>query len=104
MDPLTALTITFCWAATAETAFALFYGFAFPWRRTELGRQMLVYSVIVAAIMSLALLSRWGQPGWSPWLFVGGYSSFALAVTWRLIILWRLWRDGHEETRKLPSR
>lgn len=98
----TALLVMFCWAAAAETLFALAYGFLFPWRSTELGRQMLAYSATVAALMDLGVVSRfWPHlvpPSWAPWFFAGGYGLFAVILTWRLIILLRMWRDQHSTT------
>lgn len=99
----TALLVVFCWAAAAETLFALAYGFLFPWYRSELGRQMLIYSATVAALMDLGLLSRfWPHlipASWAPWVFTGGYGSFAVILTWRLFILLRMWREQHSTTR-----
>ena len=103
MTVATAFIVVFCFAAAAETLFALLYGLLFPWRRSELGRQMLAYSVIVAALMDLGVLSRF-LPSVvpSPWIFVAGYGLFSLTLTWRLVILLRMYlatvRDRHNHT------
>lgn len=91
----TAFLVVFCYAAAAETAFAILYGTLFPWRNTELGRQMLTYSVIVAALMDLGVISRlWSYLVPTPWIFIAGYVLFSLTLTWRLFILLRMWRQN----------
>lgn len=87
------MLIVFCWAAAAETSFAVFYGIAFPWYRSEFGRQMLAFSASTAAIMDLAVLSMWWRP--PAWVFLAGYTVFAATLTWRLAILGRMWWQQH---------
>lgn len=94
----TALLIMFVWAAIGETAFFVFYGVAFPWYRSELGRQMFIYSVTVGALMDLALISRF-FPHLIPnrWVWVAAYGVLAAVITWRLAILVRMWWQQRNE-------
>lgn len=101
----TALLVVFVAAAAGETLFCLFYGFLLPWYKTEIGRQMLIYSAVVAALMDFGLITRF----WphlvpreaAPWLFVGGYGAFAALIWWRTFILVRLWWQEHRNSTPL---
>lgn len=94
----TALLVVFVAAAVGETAFALFYGFALPWYKSEIGRQMLIYSAVVAGLMDFGLLTRFFHlvpHEAAPWVFLGGYAAFALLIYWRLFIMARFWWQQH---------
>lgn len=97
-----AFLIIYCYAAFAETAFALAYGLAFRWRSTELGRQMLLYSATVAALMDLSVLAMWWRP--PAWVFLTAFAVFAASLTWRLVILLRMWREQHQDQRRSRHR
>lgn len=98
MTALRVLTVLACYAAATETVFTLAYGLLFPWRSTELGRQMLLYSVCVAGLMDLAVLGLvWTAP---MWVWLASYAVFGAALTWRLVILLRMWRAGRRPAGK----
>lgn len=97
MTPLAAVLfkVLFCYIALVETTFSVFYGFAFPWWKSEFGRQILIYAAAVAAIMDLTVLRMFWPPPW--WLFFACYVVFAGVITWRLAILFRMWLAGRAE-------
>lgn len=58
-----------------------------PWRDTELGRHLLVYSLALAIVLSFGVLSRLtGGADWVEYLRAPSYAVLAGTLAWRVAL------------------
>lgn len=58
-----------------------------PWRDTDLGRHLLVYSSVIAVVLVLAVIRRLGPwPLWFEWFRTGVFALVPLVMWWRCLI------------------
>jgi hypothetical protein len=78
--------------------FVVMYHVLAPWWRSEVGRHIMTYSALVAAVLTLSVVRMIGGAGLNtPWFGVVRLVVFAgvpVAISWRIAILWRAQRRG----------
>lgn len=60
-----------------------------PWRRTELGRHLMIYAILIATILTFATVRHFTQAGfpqWVEWVRFAVYLSFPPVMAWRVAI------------------
>lgn len=84
--------------ALLSWVFIVQYHLMAPWWRSEIGRQMMTYSAVVAVLLTLSTVRIAGGAGVdTPWFAVVRLVVFAgvpIAIGWRIAILWRAQRRG----------
>jgi hypothetical protein len=87
-NALVVLTAVLAWA------FCVLYHFLAPWWRSTMGRNVMTYGLVVAAVLSLSVVRlAFGAAVDTPWFSVLRLVVFAgvpLAIGWRIAILVRL--------------
>lgn len=90
-NALVILTTILAWA------FCILYQILAPWWRSELGRNVMVYGLVVAAVLSLTTVRLLaGAAVETPWFSVLRlivFSGVPVAIGWRIVILLRIQRD-----------
>ena len=86
-------------AAVLGWIFVVQYHLSAPWWRSEMGRHMMTYSAVVAAVLTLSVVRIVGGAGLdTPWFVLLRLIVFCgvpVAIGWRIVILWRAQRrDG----------
>jgi hypothetical protein len=73
-----------------------------PWRKTELGRHLLAYAAVIAAVMTFATVRYWYKQPFPAWLEVakfGVYVSLIVIMGWRIYLqvgsVRRPWKRKH---------
>lgn len=89
-NAMVVLTALLAWA------FCVIYHVKAPWWRSEIGRHVMTYSAVVAAVLTLSVVRMLGGASLeTPWfqlvrLFV--FAGVPVAIAWRIAILLRLQR------------
>lgn len=84
--------------AALSWVFVVQYHLMAPWWRTEIGRQMMTYSAVVAVLLTLSAVRIIGGAGldttWFVLLRLVVFAGVPVAIGWRIAILWRAQRRG----------
>lgn len=92
---LVAVTTVLAWA------FVVLYAAWAPWRRSEMGRHVMTYSLVIAAVLSLSMARMIGGAGLdTPWFALTRLIVFIgvpVSLGWRIAILWRAQRRGRHQ-------
>lgn len=77
-------------------AFVVLYHLWAPWWRSEVGRHVMTYSTVVAAVLTLSLVRLIGgaslETTWFQILRLIVFAGVPAAIGWRIAILWRVQR------------
>lgn len=78
-------------------AFVVLYHVKAPWWRSEIGRHVMTYSTVVAAVLTLATVRLFSGASLddTPWfaaLRLVVFAGVPAAIGWRIAILWRVQR------------
>lgn len=60
-----------------------------PWRETAVGRNLMAYAVVLATLITMAIIALWWNPPWFGWLRVVVYFGFFVVLCWRAVLQWR---------------
>lgn len=72
-----------------------------PWRRTEMGRHLVVHSTAIALVLTFALAHRMlGDSLLLEVIRFFAYSILVFAFGWRVCLQFRAYRDGEGSFRK----
>lgn len=89
-------------AAVLAVAFCVLYHLVAPWWRSELGRHIMTYSAVVAAVLTLSVVRMIGGASLdTPWfgvLRLVVFGGVPAALLWRIVILLRIQRRGGRHT------
>lgn len=77
--------------------FCVLYHFLAPWWRTTMGRNVMTYGLVVAAVLSLSsarIIAGAGlETTWFQVLRLIVFAGVPMAISWRIAILLRLQRE-----------
>lgn len=80
-------------SALAAIGCALVYGLLAPWWRSEEGRHLFSFQVVVAAVLSLSvvrvLFDPDGSVAWFAWLRLVVFALVPIVLAWRLWLIIR---------------
>lgn len=91
-------------AAAPALLFVIIYAARSPWRSTEMGRHLMAFMGVCAAVLLLAVARRaFGQyPGYR-WVGIGCYAAVAAIMWWRLLMLVRAQRAQRALAGRAPA-
>jgi hypothetical protein len=68
------------------------------WRATHLGRHVMSYMTVIAAVLVLGAIRIFGfESWWFEWLRVIVYSGVPVVLWWRFFVVWKAQRDSGDE-------
>lgn len=86
-------------AAVEAWAFVVLYHFRTQghWRDSRLGRHLMSFVAVVAALLTLALVSRaWGPLAWLVWVALGLYIALDYVIGRRVYLMLRATRGDRD--------
>lgn len=66
------------------------YAALYRWWASPIGRHLMSFTAVVAAVLALSVLRRWvGWPDWMPIVYVVVFSGVPIVLWWRLWVFVR---------------
>jgi len=85
-------------AFLASLLFPAIVSFFWPWWKTAMGRNIIVFDLLLALVYLQFPLEYWaGVSPFEQWLVWLTDASFALiipAIAWRAVVIWRVQKEG----------